>query len=203
MKKIILFLLCYCIFSFSAIADNKPYVGIKYQNLDIDRSTIDGYDLDNFAPTEFSVIDIYIGFNLNNNFFAELGYLQSEKETITGSQTVNSITITGTNISQELDGFRLGMGYKFKMNNNLSIVPFLNYYKMDVKSSGTFVASSGSASATASISGTESENWYEGGLGLSYMHKNLEFGISYSTSLKEMDEIDDVNVYSAKISYQF
>ena len=77
MKKIILFLFCYSIFTFSAIADNKPYIGLKYQQLNIDRSTIDGYDLDNFAPTEFTVIDIYIGFNLNNNIFAELGFLQS------------------------------------------------------------------------------------------------------------------------------
>ena len=108
----------FCIFSLSANAENRPYVGFTYKQLSVDRITIDGYDLNNFAPTNFNVMEIHIGFNLNKNFFAELGYLKSEKETVSGSQTVNSITITGTNVSQELDGFRFGTGYKYKIKDN-------------------------------------------------------------------------------------
>ena len=193
----------YLLIASTAFTETNLYGGLKYGQLNVDRSTVDGYDLDNFAPTEFSFYDVFIGYNLNKNFFAELGYVKSDKEPVTGSQTVNSITITGTNISQEFDGFRLGAGYKHQVKDGLLIKPFLNYYEVDVTSSGTFVASSGSATATASISGTQGENWTEAGLGISYIINKFDVGLSYSKSVSDMDEVEDTDIISLNLSYNF
>ena len=203
MKKVILFLVCCCIFSLSANADNKPYIGLKYQQLYLDRSLLNGYDLDNLAPTDFTILDIHIGINFNNNFYTEVGYLKSEKATMSGSQTVGGIKITATNVSQEFSGFRAGTGYKFKINNNFRIIPFINYINIDVDTSGTWVASSGTQSVTAKFASSASEAWTEGGLGLSYIYEKVEFGLSYSRSLYQPDDIDNTYIYSATISYQF
>ena len=107
------------------------------------------------------------------------------------------------NISQEFDGFRLGAGYKHQIKDGLLIKPFLNYYEVDVTSSGTFVASSGSATATASISGTQGENWTEAGLGISYIINKFDVGLSYSKSVSDMDEVEDTDIISLNLSYNF
>ena len=205
MKNFIIILLVKSfIFVVSSLsAQSNLYTGLKYGQLNVDRSTVDGYDLDNFVPTESPFIDIFIGFNLTSNFFGEFGYVKSDKETITGSQTVGGITITGTNISQEFYGFRAGTGYNFQLTDSLKVKPFLNHYRVDVESSGTFVASSGSATATASISGTDSETFTEVGIGISFMIKNIDLGASYAKSISQLDEVDDLDVIGLSLSYNF
>ena len=203
MKIFLLILSMSClIMSNSNAADKSMYVGLKYSQLNLDRSTIAGYDLDNFAPTEFNFYDVYVGYNTQSKIFVELGYVKSDKETKSGTQTVNSISITGTNVAQEFDGYRFGVGYKHKMNENFLIKGFSNLYVIDVTTSGSLVASSGSATATAKLAGTKSETWIDAGLGLAYVVDKIEFGLSYSRAVGQMDEIDSANGISAYISYK-
>ena len=203
MKLLLLILSISClIMSNSNAADKSMYVGLKYSQLNLDRSTIDGYDLDNFAPTKFNFYDIHVGYNVHSKIFVELGYLKSDKETTSGTQTVNGISITGTNIAQQFDGYRFGVGYKHKMNENFLIKGFSNLYVVDVTTSGNFVVSSGSQTATGSLSGTNSETWIDAGLGLAYVVDKIEFGLSYSRAVGQMDEVDSGSVISANISYK-
>ena len=88
------------------------------------------------------------------------------------------------------------------MNENFLIKGFSNLYVIDVKTSGTLVASSGSATATATLSGTNSETWIDAGLGLAYVVDKIEFGLSYSRAVGQMDQVDSANVISANISYK-
>ena len=76
MKLLLLILSISClIMSNSNAADKSMYVGLKYSQINLDRSTIDGYDLNNFAPTEFNFYDVHVGYNIRSKIFLELGYI--------------------------------------------------------------------------------------------------------------------------------
>ena len=71
-KKVLITLIVmklYLLITSTAFAETNLYGGLKYGQLNLDRSTVDGYDLDNFAPTEFLFYDVFIGYNFNKNFF--------------------------------------------------------------------------------------------------------------------------------------
>ena len=204
MKKIMLTLLAFSVWSLSAVAEDRPYIGFKYQQLKLDHSTVDGFDLNNFAPDEFKVMDFHIGYNFSNNWFTELGYLKSDDPSKSGSQTVGGVTITGTNVKLEADGFRIGTGYNYKPSEKFIIKPFVNYYDLDIKGSGTLTASAGAATATASLTGTDSDSMIDAGVNLAFViNENSQFGLSYSRAIDELDETDKNEFLSANISYQF
>ena len=204
MKKISNILVLFLVFSFSAVAEDRPYLGLKYQQLKVDHITVDGYDLNNFAPDKFKLMDVHIGYNFSNNLFVELGYLKSDDPSKSGTQTVGGITITGTNVKLEVDGFRIGTGYNYKATDKLLIKPFVNYYDLDIKGSGTLTASAGAATATAGLSGTDSDNMIDAGVNLAFIiNENSQLGLSYSRAIDKLDDTDKNEILSANISYQF
>ena len=103
-----------------AIAKDGPYVGAKLTKIDLDFTSVEGFDLNTFIPTDFNALDIHGGYNIGNAFF-EVAYLKSQKETKSGTETVGGVTLTGTNVGLEFDGFRIGTGYNYNLENNITV----------------------------------------------------------------------------------
>jgi len=186
-----------------AIAKDGPYVGAKLTKIDLDFTSVEGFDLNTFIPTDFNALDIHGGYNIGNAFF-EVAYLKSQKETKSGTQTVDGVTLTGTNVGLEFDGFRIGTGYNYNLENNITVRPFLNYYDLKFKASGTATAAAGSARASAEITGSEDDNGIDAGLGIDYKINNQsKIGLSYSQFIDKFSDTDSTKTYSISFNYQF
>ena len=186
-----------------ALAKDGTYVGAKISKITVKYNTVEGFNGDSFFPGDFKALDLHAGYNIGNGFF-EIAYLNSDKDTKTGSQTVGGVTVTGTNIGLEFDGFRIGAGYNFNLQNNLTVKPFVNYYDLKFKGSGTATISAGSNRITGELVGSERDQGIDAGLGLDYAINNQsKIGISYSQFIDKFEDTDSTKVYSINYSYQF
>jgi hypothetical protein len=186
-----------------ALAKDGAYVGAKISKITVKYNSFDGFNGDTFLPGDFKALDLYGGYNVGNGFF-EIAYLNSDKDTKSGAQTVGGVTLTGTNVGIEFDGFRIGAGYNFNLQNNITLKPFINYYDLKFKGSGTITASAGSNRISAEASGSDRDQGIDAGLGLDYVINNQsKIGISYSQFIDKFQDTDSTKVYSINYSYQF
>ena len=186
-----------------ALAKDGPYIGVKASSIKIDFITTDGFNLNNLVENDFKALDAHIGYNVGNGFF-ELGYLNSDKGTKSGTSTSGSVTITTTNFGYEFDGYRLGAGYNYNVGNNVVLKPFINYYDLKFTASGTISASNGSTTVTGKVSGSERDQAIDAGLGLDYViNDKSKIGISYSQFIDKFTDTDSTKVYSIGFSHQF
>ncbi len=186
-----------------ALAKDGFYAGAKLTKIDIDYNTVEGYDLNNFIPNDLNALDVHGGYNIGNGFI-EVGYLKSQKETKSGTQTVGGVTLTGTNVGLEFNGFRIGTGYNYNLQNNITLKPFLNYYDLKFKASGTATAAAGSQRASAEITGSEDDSGIDAGLGIDYRINNQsKIGLSYSQFIDKFSDTDSTKTYSISFNYQF
>jgi len=186
-----------------ALAKDGPYIGVKASSIKIDFITTDGFNLNNLVENDFKDLDAHIGYNVGNGFF-ELGYLNSDKGTKSGTSTSGGVTITTTNFGYEFDGYRLGAGYNYNVGNNLVLKPFINYYDLKFTASGTISASNGSTTVTGKVSGSERDQAIDAGLGLDYViNDKSKIGISYSQFIDKFTDTDSTKVYSIGFSHQF
>ena len=186
-----------------AVAKDGPYLGAKYAKIDVDYKTIDGVDLNKVFPTDFNALDLHVGYNLGNSFF-EFGYINANKESKNlGSTNFGTVTLSAsTNI--DFDGYRIGAGYNFPVSKEFTIKPFINYYELDLKASGTLTATAGttSVSATSTISGTES--MIDAGVGFDYIvNERTKIGLSYARTLDSLADTKKVETLALSASYQF
>ena len=186
-----------------ALAKDGPYIGVKASSIKIDFITTDGFNLNSLVENDFKALDAHIGYNVGNGFF-ELGYLNSDKGTKSGTSTSGGVTITTTNFGYEFDGYRLGAGYNYNVGNNVVFKPFINYYDLKFTASGTISASNGSTTVTGKVSGSERDQAIDAGLGLDYViNDKSKIGISYSQFIDKFTDTDSTNVYSISFSHQF
>ena len=186
-----------------ALAKDGPYIGVKASSIKIDFVTTDGFNFNSLVENEFKALDAHIGYNVGNGFF-ELGYLNSDKGTKSGTSTSGGVTITTTNFGYEFDGYRLGAGYNYNVGNNIVLKPFINYYDLKFTASGTISASNGSTTVTGKVSGSERDQAIDAGLGLDYIiNDKSKIGISYSQFIDKFTDTDSTKVYSIGFSHQF
>jgi hypothetical protein len=186
-----------------ALAKDGPYIGVKASSIKIDFITTDGFNLNNLVENDFKALDAHIGYNVGNGFF-ELGYLNSDKGTKSGTSTSGGVTITTTNFGYEFDGYRLGAGYNYNVGNNVVLKPFINYYDLKFTASGTISASNGSTTVTGKVSGSERDQAIDAGLGLDYViNDKSKIGISYSQFIDKFTDTDSTKIYSIGFSHQF
>ena len=186
-----------------ALAKDGPYIGVKASSIKIDFVTTDGFNFNSLVENEFKALDAHIGYNVGNGFF-ELGYLNSDKGTKSGTSTSGGVTITTTNFGYEFDGYRLGAGYNYNVGNNIVLKPFINYYDLKFTASGTISASNGSTTVTGKVSGSERDQAIDAGLGLDYIiNDKSKIGISYSQFIDKFADTDSTKVYSIGFSHQF
>jgi hypothetical protein len=186
-----------------ALAKDGPYIGVKASSIKIDFITTDGFNLNNLIENDFKALDAHIGYNVGNGFF-ELGYLNSDKGTKSGTSTSGGVTITTTNFGYEFDGYRLGAGYNYNVGNNVVLKPFINYYDLKFTASGTISASNGSTTVTGKVSGSERDQAIDAGLGLDYViNDKSKIGISYSQFIDKFTDTDSTKIYSIGFSHQF
>jgi hypothetical protein len=186
-----------------ALAKDGPYIGVKASSIKVDFITTDGFNLNNLVENDFKALDAHIGYNVGNGFF-ELGYLNSDKGTKSGTSTSGGVTITTTNFGYEFDGYRLGAGYNYNVGNNVVLKPFINYYDLKFTASGTISASNGSTTVTGKVSGSERDQAIDAGLGLDYViNDKSKIGISYSQFIDKFTDTDSTKIYSIGFSHQF
>ena len=199
MKKLLAILISFSVFSFSAVAEDGPYIGFKPSKLKIEWSTVDGVDLDEVYADEHNVMDFHAGYNLGN-YFIELGYLNASDEGKSADYNLGGITISGSS-SLEFDGWRVGTGYNYQLNDRVNLKPFLNYYEIDYDASLN-VSVSGITLAALDTSGSES--MIDAGLGVEYIiNDKSKVGFSYSQSIDDMEDTDKVENLAINVSYQF
>jgi hypothetical protein len=186
-----------------AIAKDGPYIGVKAAKIDIDYKTVDNVDLNKVFPGDFEALDLHLGYNLGSAFF-ELGYINSNKESKNlGTAVFSGVTLTGSS-SLEFDGYRIGAGYNFPINKQFVIKPFINYYDIDITASGTFTATSGSTSVSATTTVSGSDQMIDAGLGFDYLideRSKISFG--YARTLDSLDDTDNVQTFSLSFNHQF
>ena len=190
-----------------ALAKDGPYIGAKYAKIDVDYKTVDGIDLNKLFAGKFNAYDLHLGYGVGNGFF-EVGYIKSSDE----SKNLGSTTVTtsagATEISastgMKFDGYRIGAGYNFPVNNQFTIKPFINYYGIDMTASGTLTVASGSTTVSIGTTASGSDSMTDVGLGFDYIvNDKTKIGLSYSQSIDELQNTDKVQIYSLSFNHKF
>jgi opacity protein-like surface antigen len=201
-KKIIALMISLIAMSTFALAKDGPYVGARAGRINIDFKNIEGINLSQIYADKYNALDLHAGYNIGNSFI-EAGYLRSSDESKSlGSVTVGSITVSGsTNV--KFDGFRIGAGHNFKINDQISIKPFINYYDLKIEETLTITVT-GSTTFRASSSFSGSDDMVDAGLGLDYkISENSKIGFSYSQTIDEPENIDKVKIYLLSFNHRF
>jgi len=185
-----------------AIAKDGPYLGAQASQIKLDFKTVEGINLNQVYADKYNAVDFHVGYNLGDSFL-ELGYLKSTDESKNlGSITVGSITVSGsTNV--EFKGWRLGAGHNFKINEQLSVRPYINYYDLKIDETLTLTVT-GSTTFRAAASASGSDNMIDAGLGFDYkINDNSKIGIGYSRSIDELKNVDKTQIYSISFNHKF
>ena len=185
-----------------ALAKDGPYVGAKAGRINIDFKSIEGINLSQIYADEYNALDLHAGYNIGNSFI-EAGYIKSSDESKSlGSITVGGVTVSGsTNV--EFDGWRVGAGHNFKINDQISIKPFINYYDLIIDETLTITVT-GSTTFRGSASASGSDNMMDAGLGLDYkINENTKIGLSYSQTIDDLKNTDKLQIYSLSLNHQF
>ena len=203
MKKIILTLLAFSVWSLSAVAEDGFYGGVKYSKLKVDYSTIDGLDLNDVYEQDFNSLDYHVGYNMGNWFF-EGAYVDAGDESKNLASVTSGIYTLTIDSKVEIDGFRFGTGYNHQINDNFSIRPFVNMYELDTTATISGTITNGTDALTASAQQSGSDTMIDGGVGLQYsVNEKFNIGASYSTTIDEIEDTDKVETTSITASYKF
>jgi len=203
MKKILLTILAFSVLSFNAVAEDGFYGGVKYSKLKVDYSTIDGLDLNEVYESDFNAIDYHIGYN-TGNWFYEAAYLDAGDESKNLANITSGIYTLTIDTKIEIDGFRFGTGYNHQFNDKFSIRPFANIYKLDTTATVSGTITNGTDALTASIQQSGSDTMMDAGVGFQYnVNERFSVGASYSTTIDEIEDTDEIETTAITASYKF
>jgi long-subunit fatty acid transport protein len=203
MKKLIIAIFALVLFQSQSLKAEGFYTGAKASQLKIKFDTVEGVDLGKIYEEDYSLLDFHIGYGISNSFF-ELGYFDSSKESKNlGSITINGIALSATT-NTSFDGWRLGYGYNYKVNDKFTLTPSINYYEVDIKANAVITVTSGSNTfaATADLGG--SDHMMDAGLAAKYqVSDNANIGLAYLTTIDPLQDTDRISQVQISGAYQF
>lgn len=125
-------------------AEVKPYVGLELSHISADYESVDGVDYSNAFEDGFVGVNPYVGFQVNENFAVEAGYLQSSGE---GKALANGTT------DIKFSGFHVDAVGRADVAENVSILGSVGLARLKGDASinvtgGEFAGVSGSADDT-------------------------------------------------------
>jgi hypothetical protein len=190
-----------------AIAKDGPYVGAKYAKIDVDYETVDGIDLNKLFAGNFNAYDLHLGYGIGNGFF-ELGYIKSSDESKNLGSTTFATSAGEATISastgMKFDGYRIGAGYNFPVNNQFNIKPFINYYEIDMTASGTLTVTGDGTTVSIGTTASGKDSMIDAGLGFDYVINNqTKIGLSYAQTIDSLTDTKKVQTWALSASYQF
>ena len=131
-------------------AEVSPYVGVELSAMSVD------YDngLDVILADNFKAVNPYVGFQINENFAIETGYLQTNSQGKSASGTINGTAVTAdTNL--KIKGFhidavgRKNISDKFDLLGSVGIARLKANLDINVTAGSLTAAASGNDSDTA------------------------------------------------------
>lgn len=176
-------------------------IGLGQSNADL--GSVAGLTVDD-TDTSYS---IGVGYKISEMFSVEAGYQKlgeaSASGTITGTLYGKSITATGINLSDEVDGYYFGPVVTFPVSENFEVQGRLGVYSWegDIKGSFTSLTYGGTTYSGTSLSTSHdgSDAYY--GLGVAYkFSKNVSLGADWTRF--DIDDID-TDVFGARLKYSF
>jgi hypothetical protein len=206
-KKIMALIISLMFMPGLSVAQDGPYLGVKYDKINIDYKTVDGIDLNQIFGNKFDAYDFHAGYNLGNGFF-EIGYIKSsDEQKYLGSTSFRTSSGTATisaSTGMKFDGYRLGAGYNYAVNKQFTIKPFINYYELNFTESGVITVSLGSTSVRIGGSLSGKDNLIDGGIGFDYLiNENTKLGLSYARSIDSVQDTNKIQTVAINASYKF
>jgi hypothetical protein len=204
MKKIIIAVFALALFTSQSLKAQDIYIGAKASKLEIDYDSIEGVSYGEFLADDFTLMDYHLGYSFGSSY-VELGYFKSDDK----SKNIGSVTISGITFSAssklDFDGFRLGYGYNYQVNDKLTITPSVNYYEVDVNGTVTATVASGSATLASAAEGFGgSDNMIDVGLTAKYkINEQATIGLGYLHTVDSIEDTDKITQLQLSASYKF
>lgn len=186
-----------------ADASKNFYLSVSVGQSKADLGSAAGLTIDD-TDTSHS---IGVGYKINEMFSIEGGYLSlgkgSASGTVSGTLYGKSITATGLNLSDEVDGYYFGPVVTFPVGETFEVQGKLGVYNWngDIKGSFTSLTYGGTTYAGTSISTSHDGSDVYYGFGVAYkVNKNVSLGADWTRF-----DIDgtDVDVFGARLKYSF
>ena len=177
----------------------KPYVKLGVSQLKMDFKTIDGIDYGLIYADKYDVYNLSGGFEFDNNFFIEGRYFWTSEESKSGSASVGGISVSGST-KVDIDGYSIGGGYNYKVNEKFSVRPSIHYVDVDVNSTVNLTISG--SSATFDTGG--SDQLLEAGIELAYaINENSNVSFIYTRYLDDLGTAEKMNTMGISYKHNF
>jgi hypothetical protein len=198
MKKIIITIMAILVLGTASYAE-KPYVKLGVSQLKMDFKTIDGIDYGSVYADKYDVYNLTGGFEFDNNFFVEARYFWTSEESKSGSATAGDVSISGST-KVDMDGYSIGGGYNYKVNEKFSVRPSIHYVDIDVNSTVNLTIEE--SSGTFDTGG--SDQLLEAGMELAYaINDNSNISFIYTRYLDDMGTAEDINTMGISYKHNF
>lgn len=143
----------------------RPYVGFELGYQMADYKTDGNIKYADFLEENMLSLNPYVGFQLNEHFGVEVGYLQTQ----TGKKTTDASAALGTsgvdlNSELKISGFHADLVGRHELSEKLDLIGSVGMARL--KADLTLKATSGSVSAEASDD--ETDTAYRAGVGAEY-----------------------------------
>jgi hypothetical protein len=185
------------LFTLNANAE-QPYLKFNVSKLKTDYITQDGINYKDVYADEYDVYSLIGGYEFNEIFF-EGRYFWSSEESKSGSATVGAVTVSGST-DVEIDGFSIGGGYNFNINENLRFKPSIHYVEVDVDANLNLTI----AGSSFTFDAGGSDETIEGKMAIEYfVNDKIDFALNYSEYLDDITTTKDASTLGLEFKYKF
>ena len=195
-------------------ANATPYFGIGYQmnsiNYNSESTIISGfnfsYELEDYLEEDFSNINLFVGYKVNDKIALEIGYFSKKDESKLNSNTGLEWTGSGnpltTSTKSDLQIVNLDGIYSFEANSRLSLLGIASISKIDFNYTTNYLDN-----GVSQLSESIDDNGFGIGAGLGLETKlinnvSARFIAKYTQTLG-IDSFDDFVSYNVALKYQF
>ncbi|MAZ44386.1 MAG: hypothetical protein CMF48_04340 [Legionellales bacterium] len=177
---------------------DNTYIGFDIIKSSIDYNTNGGVDYNAIYHDEFTGLNPYVGYRFDDNWSAELGYVETNDKSKTVSATTSTaVSITGST-KAELRSWHLDGVYNYEFANDFSALALVGVERAHLKTTT-------SLTTTAAVKGSERDTALRAGLGLAYRFNDaLSARVMARYADTDFDDIADSTMhYSIGLSYDF
>ena len=190
MKKIIITIMAILVLGTASYAE-KPYVKFGVSQLKTDYKTIGGINYSQVYEDKFDVYTLTGGYEFNNNVFVEARYFWTSEEGKSG--TVDGVA---GSTKVEMDGYSIGAGYNFKVNDKFSVKPSIHYVEVDVDATLTAFGASFDTSGT--------DQTLDAGVELAYsITEKSSISINYNRFLDDINTAENAELIGISYKHSF